>query len=296
MKLKHWKLTLLAAALTAAAPQARGQEVNPPPPPQAEPASPSDAQSAATADEEAEADQAEAAVPQPPRIQQEAAVQRPVVAVAPPDADPGYAPAVRYPEMGNTFLDHSSTYEEGVLRGTGALARGVGAARLDTSLAAMNYQEAYRRALENSLRYAETYYAKRDLWFDYQEAHNREPLTMEGYRRIAEAEGADRLTAEQFDPETGKILWPNLLEADVLEPYRVTIEEALASRSVTDVGLGSRTYERVRLSVDSMREILERNRKSLPSHLYVNATRFLDSVQFESRFAPPGAAAPEGGQ
>ncbi len=188
-----------------------------------------------------------------------------------------------------SFLDHSSTFAEGYLRGAGQLARGLGAANLDNSLAAMNYQEAYRRSLENSLRYAETYYARRDLWFDYQEATRREPLSMEGYRRIAEAEGADRLTAEQIDPETGKIRWPALLEADVLEPYRVTVEEALANRSVNEVGLGSRTYERVRRSVEAMRSILDRNKKSLPSHLYVNATQFLDSVQFESRFAPPGA-------
>lgn len=199
----------------------------------------------------------------------------------------GYQPAVRYPDSGFGFLHHSSTLAEGTLRGAGALARDVGAANLDHSLAALNYQEAYRRSLENALKYAETYYARRDLWFDYREANRRQPLTMEGYQRLAEAKGASRLPTERFDPETGKIRWPDLLMADVLQPYRERIEQILQARSITDVGYGSRTNEQVRLLVDEMREILDRNRRELPTHLYVNATRFLDSVEFESRFAPP---------
>lgn len=206
------------------------------------------------------------------------------------DSDSGYQPAVRYPDSGFDFLHHSSTATEGALRGAGALTRSAGAANLDHSLAALNYQEAQRRSLENALKYAETYYARRDLWFDYREANRREPLTMEGYQRLAEAKGADRLAADRFDPETGRIRWPDLLQADVLEPYRQQIEEILRSRSITDVGYGSRTHEQVRQLVDAMRSVLERNRKELPTHLYVNADQFLDSVEFESRFAPPSGA------
>lgn len=217
-----------------------------------------------------------------------AAAQQPVG-----DAEPGYQPAVRYPDSGFGFLGHSSTLAEGTLRGAGALARDVGAANLDHSLAAMNYQEAYRRSLENALKYAETYYARRDLWFDYREANRRQPLTMEGYQRLAEAKGASRLPVERFDPETGNIHWPDLLMADVLEPYRERIEQILRARSITDVGYGSRTNEQVRLLVDEMRAILDRNRRELPTHLYVNATRFLDSVEFESRFAPPDGEEPD---
>lgn len=217
-------------------------------------------------------------------------------ASAQPPADgtaPGYQPAVRYPDTGFGFLHHSSTVAEGRLRGAGALARDVGAANLDHSLAALNYQEAYRRSLENALKYAETYYARRDLWFDYREANRRQPLTMEGYQRLAEAKGASRLPSERFDPETGNIRWPDLLMADVLQPYRERIEQILKTRTITDVGYGSRTNEQVRLLVNDMREVLDRNRRELPTHLYVQATQFLDSVEFESRFAPPDGTEPD---
>lgn len=201
--------------------------------------------------------------------------------------DPGYAPAVRYPDNGFTFLRHSSTAAEGYMRGAAAYVRAAGAANLDNSLAAMNYQEAYRRSLENTLRYAETYYARRDLWFDYQEAHGRKPLTMEGYRRIAAAAGADRLTQDQYDPATGKIRWPALLQANILAPHREQIEEAMATRSVHETGMGSRTYEMVRQATQAMQVVLDGSKKEIPTHLYVDASKFLESVRFESRFAPP---------
>lgn len=220
-------------------------------------------------------------------------------AAAPPNVpplqavNPGYAPAVRLPDNGFSFLHHSSTAAEGYFRGAGAYVRAVGDANLSNSLANLNNQEAYRRALENTLKYAETYYAKRDLWFDYQERHRRPPLTMEGYARLAAEAGADRLAADQFDQESGKVAWPVLLQAEVLKPYRNGIDDALANRSLTDIGLGSRTYEVVRANTAAMQDILDRYRKDIPSYLYVNSTKFLESVLFEARFAPPGAEQPE---
>lgn len=207
-----------------------------------------------------------------------------------PGTDPGYAPAIRYPDQGFTFMRHSSTVAEGAFRGAADYVRAVGQANLDNSLAAMNYQEAVRRSLENSLKYAETYYARRDLWFDYQEEHQRKPLTMEGYRKLSEAAGAPRLAPEQFDAQTGHVRWPDLLQAKVLEPYRVRIDQALATRSNDDYGFGSKAYEEVRSMSEAMQEILDRNRKAVPSHLYVHATQFLRSVAFEARFAPASKA------
>lgn len=208
--------------------------------------------------------------------------------------NPGYAPAVRMPDNGFSFLHHSSTAAEGYFRGAGAYVRAVGDANLSNSLANLNNQEAYRRALENTLKYAETYYAKRDLWFDYQERTSRPPLTMEESARLAAEAGADRLTSEHYDANTGKVMWPVLLQAQVLQPYRDGIDDALANRSLTENGIGSRTYEVVRANTAAMQDILDRYRKDIPSYLYVNSTKFLESVLFEARFAPPGAEAPQG--
>ena len=218
----------------------------------------------------------------------------PAVVPALQGGNPGYAPAVRMPGNGFSFVHHSSTAAEGFLRGSGEYVRAVGDANLNNSLANMNNQEAVRRALENTLKYAETYYARRDLWFDYQERRSRKPLTMEGYARLAAEAGADRLAAEEFDPESGKVVWPVLLQARVLEPYRVGIDEALAQRSLTNNGIGSRTYEVVRANTAAIQDIIDRYRKDIPSYLYVDSTKFLESVLFEARFAPAGADQPQG--
>ena len=222
------------------------------------------------------------------------AMSGPVTAQAPVQnpapSDPGYSAAVRYPDSGFSFMHHSSTAAEGAYRGAASYIRALGAANLDNSLAAMNYQEAYRRSLENTLKYAETYYQRRDLWFDYQEEHRRKPLTMEGYQKLAAAAGADRLSADQYDADTGKIRWPDLLQAEVLKPYREEIDKTLAARSGAETGLGSRTYEVVRQMTAEMQSVLDRHRQDLPSHLYVHASKFLESVLFESRFGSPVAA------
>ena len=55
---------------------------------------------------------------------------------------------------------HASTWEQGVLDGWANLVRARGDYAYNRSLAAINYQEAYRRALENSLHRTETYFAE----------------------------------------------------------------------------------------------------------------------------------------
>jgi hypothetical protein len=217
----------------------------------------------------------------------------PLLAIAPhaaaqndDPADPGYQPAIRYPDQGFSWLRHSSTIGEGHARGVAALTRAMGAANYDHSLAALNYQEAYRRGLENAVRRTEAYYARRDLWYDYQEARRRERLTFEGYANLAESKAPDRLASEQFDPETGQLMWPHTLDGEAFLPLREQIEARLMERSVQDSGYGSRNYEEIRRLVGTMRQMLQAEREMFPSHLYVRTQMFLDSVEWEARFLP----------
>ena len=134
--------------------------------------------------------------------------QEPVPAAQIRQPSQAYAPAVAYPDGGFTWLDHASTAEEGILRGAGALAEGAGKYNYYTSLGAVNFQEAYRRAIENNLLRTEVYYAKQDLWHDHQERYRRNPLDMEGYAKLAAARSPDRLGSEQYDAETARSVGP----------------------------------------------------------------------------------------
>ncbi|QEG40150.1 hypothetical protein [Roseimaritima ulvae] len=205
---------------------------------------------------------------------------------APQSSSDGYAPAIAYPDNGFTWLHHASTVDEGRLRGAAALVESAGKSNYYNSLAAVNFQEAYRRAIDNTVRRTEAYYARRDLWSDYQERYRRKPLDMSGYQKLAAARSPERLTVDEYDAESGAIRWPFPLDGAVFGEHRETILKLLNDRSVENSGWGSRNYEMIRREVSEMKEILEAGRDSIELNLYINALEFLESVEWEARFAP----------
>lgn len=203
----------------------------------------------------------------------------------------GYEPAIAYPSSNFTWLDHSSTADEGIMRGAAAFVEARGKGNYYNSLAAVNYQEAYRRAIENSVKQLEGYYVRKDLWHDHQEKYRRKPLDLEGYSRLAASRSPSRLTAEQYDAETGGLRWPFPLDADYFAEARNAVEKRLAERSADNAGVGSRHYEELRRDVEAMRTMLNTGRTILAPDQFVNADAFLDSILWEGRFVPDGEQA-----
>lgn len=198
----------------------------------------------------------------------------------------GNEPAIAYPSSNFNWLRHSSTAQEGALRGAAAFVEAQGQANYMNSLGALNYQEAYRRAIENSVNRLEAYYVRKDLWHDHQEKYRRRPLDEEGYNKLAASRTPNRLTADQYDTETGELRWPYPLDAKAFTEAREAVEKRLAERSVDNAGWGSRHYEQLRRDVEAMREILSSGRTVLAPDQYVRADSFLDSVLWEGRFVP----------
>lgn len=201
-------------------------------------------------------------------------------------SEQGYTPAIAYPDNGFSWLHHASTAEEGIFRGAAAFVESAGKSNYYSSLAAVNYQEAYRRAIENTVKRTEAYYARRDLWSDHQERYRRKPLDMQGYQKLAAARSPERLTAEQYDAESGAIRWPFPLDGAVFGEHRKAIVNLLNERSVENSGWGSRNFEMIRREVSEMKEILEAGRDAVELNLYINALEFLESVEWEARFTP----------
>lgn len=194
-------------------------------------------------------------------------------------------PAIAYPSSDFNWYRHASTAQEGALRGAGAYVQSLGQANYYSSLAAINFQEAYRRGLENMVYRAEAYYARRDVWHGYQERHRRKPLEPEGYARLAAERSPGRLTEAVFDPDTGKIQWIYPLDAALFAPHREAIEELFAERTPSDSGRNSRNYEKIRTEVAAMKNLLEGGEQGLRTLKLIHAMRFLESVEYEARFA-----------
>ena len=103
------------------------------------------------------------------------------------------------------FGYHSSTLEEGVLRGLGDLTRSVGQANYLNSLASINQQEAVSRYIDNRQKYAETFFEMRQLNRAAREAERAQPLSTEQYVQLARAQAPNRLNEAEYDRVLGRV-------------------------------------------------------------------------------------------
>ena len=178
---------------------------------------------------------------------------------------------------------HSSTHEEGVLRGLADLTRAGGDANYMNSLAAINRQEAVKRYLENKEQNTETYFRVRQINRAAREAQRPQPLTHEQYVALAKKLAPDRLTAQQYDRVLGRLTWPAPLMGEEFAAERLAIEKMFAGRTPVDVGVGSAFHGKVRQLSSSMREKLQDNLSELSPMEFIAAKEFLDSLSYEAQ-------------
>ncbi len=178
---------------------------------------------------------------------------------------------------------HASTFEEGVLRGWADLWRAAGSFNYDSSLAAINQQEAYSRHLENKQKYAETYFNMRNLNREYRDAARRPRPTMSELKQYARDAAPERLSAYELQPETGQVAWPAALQGPQYAEQRSAIESAFAQRSVLNSGIGSSSQQVVTSQSASMQAQLKSELHEMPPMEYVAAKKFLTSLSYEAQ-------------
>jgi hypothetical protein len=190
------------------------------------------------------------------------------------------------------FGYHSSTYEEGVLRGLGDLTRSVGQANYLNSLASINQQEAVSRYIDNRQKYAETFFEMRQLNRAAREAERAQPLSAEQYVQLARAQAPNRLNEAEYDRVLGRVQWPAVLQGELFAAERAALEHAFRGRSAHDVGVNSAFYANVQNMTQSMQQKLQENRESLSAMQLIGARNFLQGLAYESQLpqVAPGLA------
>ena len=102
----------------------------------------------------------------------------------------------------------------------------------------------------------------------------------------------DSLKPSEFDPETGKINWPVLLQRDLFTQTRTTTESQINDwLSSKKTGHSFDIYG-VHASVDGIRSELKTLIQTVPTGEYLNARNFLDRLDQTIQFngAPPPRA------
>ncbi len=125
---------------------------------------------------------------------------------------------------------HASTLQEGILRGRADVIRSQGEANLLHSQAALNYQEAYSRQLDNKVKRVDTYWSARSVYDRNRAIQDRERLEKTA-RKLAKSR-LEPLEVHEFDPTTGMVYWPALLQSPEFAPYRMRLDVLLQKRSV----------------------------------------------------------------
>lgn len=207
--------------------------------------------------------------------------------------------AIAQPIANWSYTNHSSTLVEGALRGEAAVIGSVGQTIYFDSLAAVNYAEAYKRAIENSVAVTKAYYEKREIREEYNQKYGPKAFVGEARKKFIEYYAPKRLSAQEFDLERGKLTWPHILRQEQFAPVKDQIDLVFSGRDSSNSGDGSKTHREVLQLCTAMTGLLRENIGTMTSDQYINALEFIRSVELEAKTAistdlkPAPAAAEE---
>jgi GNAT superfamily N-acetyltransferase len=188
-----------------------------------------------------------------------------------------YGPAAGTPGYG--------TIAGSYLSGKGAYVQGLGQYNYNTALATRQLEDAKRQAIDNQLYAEKSYFEMRRLnnenWLA---EHPRS--TPEQIAQINQSRLPRRLTSSELDPTWGQIRWPVVLQRPEFDQFRGQLDDIFAHRSEQSFGVGSAMYSHVQQFTRDMRAALDKEYDTMTQMEWINAMRFIESLAYETRFAP----------
>ena len=181
------------------------------------------------------------------------------------------------------YQHHASTALEGYLNGQANLVEAVGQANYLDSMAALNYQQAFRTWIENGQLYVKTYLDNQDYMKERRERYVRKAPSKEQWARIHAMSLPARLTPQEYEAHTGRLNWPHILRTAEYDALRNRIDELLAARTADNSGNGSPFQQELASLVHGMQILLKNNLGSASPSQYVAAKAFLQSLDYEAK-------------
>jgi hypothetical protein len=182
-----------------------------------------------------------------------------------------------------------ATIEGSYLSGAATLAEGLGKYNYDSARAARQIEDATHQAIENRLLAQMSYYESRALnkanWLADHPRSTPEQLAQINQWRLPR-----RLNSSDLDPTWGVIRWPAVLERPEFEKMREQFDDIFAHRSDERFGVGSAVHSQTQSLAHAMRTSLDEQRASMSQMEWIQAMRFIESLAYETRFAPDIAA------
>ena len=202
-------------------------------------------------------------------------------------------PAIAAPVANWSYLNHSSTAAEGALRGQAAVISAAGQNTYMSSLASINFEEAYKRAIENSVAVTKAYYERREIREEFMKKYGPRPFVGEARRKAIEYYQPKRLSAQEFKSQKGQIAWPHILRQEQFTAIVTEIDALFASRDANNSGDGSLTQRQIAQLCHSLDGTLKENIGRVTADQYITSKEFIRSVDLEAKTSLPSELTPE---
>jgi hypothetical protein len=174
--------------------------------------------------------------------------------------------------VGQVIYHNASTAAEGYANGVSNVIQAAGQRNLSNSQAAINAQDAYSMAIDNSVKSVNAFWEKKDI---YEERLQREHAQIEQKRNIyLSKHGLQPLTPEEFDRTTGQVTWPKVLEQKEYDKYRNTLDELFKKRAYQGALTGEE-YMQATAASKEWRAMLAKQKNVYPAPILSQMTRFI---------------------
>ena len=170
--------------------------------------------------------------------------------------------------------------------GAGSYANGMANLIRAQSQAAVNYEQARSKYIENHQKWTQSYMKLKEerQAFDArqreQSKHSADSLTT-----AAKADVPPTLGSDALDPVTGRISWPDILKGPDFAVQRTRLDELFELRAKT--GSGSMNVDRIHAATIEMNAKLRSRIEDIPPKNYIACRKFIDSLDYTAQ-SPSG--------
>lgn len=172
------------------------------------------------------------------------------------------------------------------LQGQASAIQAAGQYNLYTAEAMRQAQAARGAYQQNEMQRINDFYAAKQINANYNAATTPPPLSPSQIDHINAERLPKRLRPDQFNHATGEIHWPDALKRNEFDADREKLNQLFASRTHDDSGVGSENYHSIQIAISALMARMHDDVKTLTPAGYLAAIVFVDSLSFESRFAP----------
>jgi hypothetical protein len=180
--------------------------------------------------------------------------------------------------FGQVIYNSASTAGEGYANGAANVIQAQGQRNLSNSQANINNQDAYSKAIDNSVKEVNAFWEKKDIY-----AQRQAQLDAEYQRQRAawmSTHGLQSLAPQEFDRTSGVVNWPKVLDQKQYEQYRNTLDQALKKRAYSGALTGDE-YMQCTAASKEWRAMMAKQKDVYPEQILSQMIRFVLKVTRE---------------